>query len=162
MTSNLGAKEILGNVSSKLGFKKDEEKDKNISEHDTIKNKVMEEVKRAFKPEFLNRIDDIIVFDRLTEDNIKEIAKLMLKSLEKRLNANEINVTFTESAVIVVMGPSSEPEAGFDPAYGARPLRRAIQNEIEDMLSEEIIDGNIKSGDSITVDVEDDKFTVKK
>ena len=59
----------------------------------------MEEVKRAFKPEFLNRIDDIIVFDRLTEDNIKEIAKLMLKSLEKRLNANEINVTFTESAV---------------------------------------------------------------
>ena len=67
-----------------------------------------------------------------------------------------------KDSVIVVMGPSSEPEAGFDPAYGARPLRRAIQNEIEDMLSEEIIDGNIKSGDSITVDVEDDKFTVKK
>lgn len=156
MTSNLGAKEILGNVSSKLGFKKDEEKDKNISEHDSIKNKVMEEVKRAFKPEFLNRIDDIIVFDRLTEDNIKEIAKLMLKSLEKRLNANEINVTFTESAV------SKIAKSGFDPVYGARPLRRAIQNEIEDMLSEEIIDGNIKSGDSITVDVEDDKFTVKK
>ena len=156
MTSNLGAKEILGNVSSKLGFKKDEEKDKNISEHDSIKNKVMEEVKRAFKPEFLNRIDDIIVFDRLTEDNINEIAKLMLKSLEKRLNANEINVTFTESAV------SKIAKSGFDPVYGARPLRRAIQNEIEDMLSEEIIDGNIKSGDSITVDVEDDKFTVKK
>ena len=116
----------------------------------------MEEVKRAFKPEFLNRIDDIIVFDRLTEDNIKEIAKLMLKSLEKRLNANEINVTFTESAV------SKIAKSGFDPVYGARPLRRAIQNEIEDMLSEEIIDGNIKSGDSITVDVEDDKFTVKK
>ena len=115
----------------------------------------MEEVKRAFKPEFLNRIDDIIVFDRLTEDNIKEIAKLMLKSLEKRLNANEINVTFTESAV------SKIAKSGFDPVYGARPLRRAIQNEIEDMLSEEIIDGNVKSGDSITVDVEDDKFTVK-
>ena len=154
--NRLSAKEILGNVSSKLGFKKDEEKDKNISEHDSIKNKVMEEVKRAFKPEFLNRIDDIIVFDRLTEDNIKEIAKLMLKSLEKRLNANEINVTFTESAV------SKIAKSGFDPVYGARPLRRAIQNEIEDMLSEEIIDGNIKSGDSITVDVEDDKFTVKK
>ena len=143
-------------MTSNLGFKKDEEKDKNISEHDSIKNKVMEEVKRAFKPEFLNRIDDIIVFDRLTEDNIKEIAKLMLKSLEKRLNANEINVTFTESAV------SKIAKSGFDPVYGARPLRRAIQNEIEDMLSEEIIDGNIKSGDSITVDVEDDKFTVKK
>ena len=116
----------------------------------------MEEVKRAFKPEFLNRIDDIIVFDRLTEDNIQEIAKLMLKSLEKRLNANEIYVTFTESAV------SKIAKSVFDPVYGARPLRRAIQNEIEDMLSEEIIDGNIKSGDSITVDVEDDKFTVKK
>ena len=99
---------------------------------------------------------NIIVFDRLTEDNIKEIAKLMLKSLEKRLNANEINVTFTESAV------SKIAKSGFDPVYGARPLRRAIQNEIEDMLSEEIIDGNVKSGDSITVDVEDDKFTVKK
>ena len=91
-----------------------------------------------------------------TKDNIKEIAKLILKSLEKRLNANEINVTFTESAV------SKIAKSGFDPVYGARPLRRAIQNEIEDMLSEEIIDGNIKSGDSITVDVEDDKFTVKK
>ena len=83
----------------------------------------MEEVKRAFKPEFLNRIDDIIVFDRLTEDNIKEIAKLMLKSLEKRLNANEINVTFTESAV------SKIAKSGFDPVYGARPLRRAIQTK---------------------------------
>ena len=72
------------------------------------------------------------------------------------MNANEINVTFTESAV------SKIAKSGFDPVYGARPLRRAIQNEIEDMLSEEIIDGNIKSGDSITVDVEDDKFTVKK
>ena len=135
---------------------KDDQKDNKISYHDSIKNKVMEEVKRAFKPEFLNRIDDIIVFDRLTEDNIKEIAKLMLKSLEKRLNANEINVTFTESAV------SKIAKSGFDPVYGARPLRRAIQNEIEDMFWEDIIDGKIKSGDSITVDVEDDKFTVKK
>ena len=129
-----------------------------FNSNDEIKldDNVDKSLKQFFKPEFLNRIDDIIVFDRLTEDNIKEIAKLMLKSLEKRLNANEINVTFTESAV------SKIAKSGFDPVYGARPLRRAIQNEIEDMLSEEIIDGNIKSGDSITVDVEDDKFTVKK
>ena len=155
MTSNLGAKEILGNVSSKLGFNNSEE-NKNLSEHEKIKNKVMDEVKRAFKPEFLNRIDDIIVFDRLTEDNIKEIAKLMLKSLETRLIANDITVSFSDAAIEKIA------KSGFDPVYGARPLRRAIQNEIEDMLSEEIIDGNIKNGDKITVDVADDKFVVNK
>ena len=155
MTSNLGAKEILGNVSSKLGFNNGEE-NKNLSEHEKIKNKVMDEVKRAFKPEFLNRIDDIIVFDRLSEDNIKEIAKLMLKSLETRLNANDITVSFSDAAIEKIA------KSGFDPVYGARPLRRAIQNEIEDMLSEEIIDGNIKNGDKITVDVADDKFVVNK
>ena len=155
MTSNLGAKEILGNVSSKLGFNNGEE-NKNLSEHEKIKNKVMDEVKRAFKPEFLNRIDDIIVFDRLTEDNIKEISKLMLKSLETRLSANDITVSFSDAAIEKIA------KSGFDPVYGARPLRRAIQNEIEDMLSEEIIDGNIKNGDKITVDVADDKFVVNK
>ena len=156
MTSNLGAKEILGNMSSKLGFKTDDAKDEGKSEHEKIKEKVMDEVKRAFKPEFLNRIDDIIVFDRLTEDNIKDIAKLMLKSLTERLDANDISVTFSDEAVEKIA------KSGFDPVYGARPLRRAIQNEIEDMLSEEIIDGNIKSGDSVTVTVEDDKFKAVK
>lgn len=155
MTSNLGAKEILGNVSSKLGFNH-EDNSANLSEHEKIKNKVMEEVKRAFKPEFLNRIDDIIVFDRLSEENIKDIAKLMLKSLEKRLESNEITVTFSDEAI------SKIAKSGFDPVYGARPLRRAIQNEIEDMLSEEIIDGNIKNGDNVTVTVSDDKFVVNK
>lgn len=155
MTSNLGAKEILGNMNSKLGFKS-EEGDSNISEHDKIKNKVMEEVKRAFKPEFLNRIDEIIVFDRLTEENIKDIARLMLKSLTKRLADNEISAEFTDNAITKIA------KEGFDPVYGARPLRRAIQNQIEDMLSEEIIDGSISPGDKITVDVSDDKFTVKK
>ena len=151
MTSNVGASKIT-DPKLALGFDNNENADENVD----IEKLVMADLRATFKPEFLNRIDDIIVFDRLTEDNIKEIAKLMLKSLEKRLNANEINVTFTESAV------SKIAKSGFDPVYGARPLRRAIQNEIEDMLSEEIIDGNIKSGDSITVDVEDDKFTVKK
>lgn len=154
MTSNLGAKEILGNASSKLGFNRAEDtSDK--SEHEVIKDKVMEEVKRALRPEFLNRIDEIIVFDRLTEDNIKEIARLMLTSLEKRLNANDIQVTFTDEAVAKIA------KSGFDPVYGARPLRRAIQNDIEDMLSEKIIDGNVKSGDNITVDADENGFTVK-
>ena len=120
-----------------------------------IKEKVMAEVKRTFKPEFINRIDEIIVFDRLTEDDIKKIARLMLKSLEARLKENEITVAFTDAAVEKIA------KEGFDPTYGARPLRRVIQTQIEDMLSEEIIDGDVKPGSSVTVDAEDDKFIVK-
>ncbi len=156
MTSNLGAKEILGKVGSKLGFgKEDDESGEEKSEHEKIKEKVMAEVKRTFKPEFINRIDEIIVFDRLTEDDIKKIARLMLKSLEARLKENEITVAFTDAAVEKIA------KEGFDPTYGARPLRRVIQTQIEDMLSEEIIDGDIKPGSSVTVDAEDDKFIVK-
>ncbi len=154
MTSNLGAKEILGNASSKLGFNFGDNQNK--SEHEKIKEKVMEEVKRAFKPEFLNRIDEIIVFERLTEENIQSIARLMLGSLEKRLNANEIQVVFTDEAV------SKIAKSGFDPQYGARPLRRAIQNDIEDMLSEKIIGGDLQRGDSITVGADENGFTVNK
>ncbi len=154
MTSNLGAKEILGNMSSKLGFSTGST-DANKSESEKIHDKVMEQVKKAFKPEFLNRIDEIIVFDRLTDENIKDIARLMLASLAKRLADNNIAVAFADEAVAEIA------KKGFDPVYGARPLRRAIQNEIEDMLSEKIIDGDIKSGDSVTVTVEDGKFVVK-
>lgn len=150
MTSNLGASEILGLGSSKLGFSTSQES----SEKDRIREKVMAEVKRSFKPEFLNRIDEIIVFDRLKKDEIKEIAKLMLNSLVKRLADNEITVTFTDSAVEKIA------DEGFDEVYGARPLRRAIQSKIEDMLSEKIIDGEIKSGESGTVDVKDRKSVV--
>ncbi len=153
MTSNLGAKEILGNGSSRLGFKKDEAES---DSYKSIKDKVMEEVKRAFKPEFLNRIDDIIVFHRLSDENIKAIARLMLKSLDERLKANEITAEFTDAAVAKIA------ENGFDPAYGARPLRRAIQSEIEDMLSEKIIDGEVNPGDSIVVDADENGFAVRK
>ncbi len=152
MTSNLGAKEILGNSSSRLGFKRDEEES---DSYKSIKDKVMEEVKRAFKPEFLNRIDDIIVFHRLSDENIKAIARLMLKSLDSRLKANEITAEFTDAAVAKIA------ENGFDPAYGARPLRRAIQSEIEDMLSEKIIDGEVKPGDAIIVDADEKGFNVR-
>ena len=152
MTSNLGASEILGTGTAKLGFAAASA----TSENDEIKNKVMAEVKRALKPEFLNRIDEIIVFDRLTKDEIKEIASLMLSSLKTRLAEKEIDVEFSDSAVEKIA------DEGFDKIYGARPLRRAIQTKIEDMLSEKIIDGEIKSGDKITVDVTEDQFTVTK
>jgi ATP-dependent Clp protease ATP-binding subunit ClpC len=151
MTSNLGAKEILGNMSSKLGFSTGED-NASKTESEKIHDKVMAQVKKAFKPEFLNRIDEIIVFDRLTDDNIKSIARLMLNSLTKRLAENDITISFTDEAVDAIA------KKGFDPVYGARPLRRAIQNEIEDMLSEKIIDGDIKSGDSASVSFADDKF----
>lgn len=156
MTSNLGAKEILGKVSSRLGFGSDKDDNSAKTEHEKIKDKVMEQVKAAFKPEFLNRIDEIIVFDRLSEEDIRKIARLMLKSLEARLKDNDISVTFTDDAIAKIA------KEGFDPTYGARPLRRAIQNQIEDMLSEEIIEGIVKSGSHITVDVADDKFIVKQ
>lgn len=152
MTSNLGASEILGTGSSKLGFATVSES----NENDAIRDKVMAEVKRSFKPEFLNRIDEIIVFDRLTKDEIKSIAGLMLSSLKKRLAETGISVEFTDSAVEKIA------DEGFDKIYGARPLRRAIQTKIEDMLSEKIIDGEVVAGDAITVDVTDDEFTVNK
>lgn len=153
MTSNLGAKSILGNNTSRLGFSKDNEATEK-TEHEKIKEKVMEEVKRAFKPEFLNRIDEIIVFERLTEEDIRAIAKLMLSTLTKRLSGNEMNVTFTDEAIAEIA------KEGFDPVYGARPLRRAIQSKIEDMLSEKIIDGAVRKGDTIQVTAREGEFTV--
>ncbi|MCH5212042.1 MAG: ATP-dependent Clp protease ATP-binding subunit [Oscillospiraceae bacterium] len=153
MTSNLGASEILGTGTSKLGFANASNAK---SEREAIKDKVMAEVKRSFKPEFLNRIDEIIVFDRLNKDEIKQIAGLMLKSLEKRLAENEITVSFSDAAIEKIS------DEGFDKVYGARPLRRAIQSKIEDMLSEKIIEGEIKAGDTIMVDCENDEFVVKK
>jgi ATP-dependent Clp protease ATP-binding subunit ClpC len=154
MTSNLGAKNILQMNNSRLGFSKSDGNGEQ-DDFENIKEKVMAEVKREFKPEFLNRIDDIIVFSRLSENDIKEIASIMLSSLKRRLNGNDISVEFSDGAVTKLA------KAGYDPTFGARPLRRAIQNEVEDLLSEEIIDGKIKKGDSVTVDIEDDKLVVR-
>ena len=151
MTSNLGAKDIL-NTSSKMGFGTDSASSSD-DEHSKIEEKVMQKVKEAFKPEFLNRIDEIVVFDRLTEDDIKKIANIMLSGLKGRLAANGITAEFTDNAVTEIA------KEGFDPIYGARPLRRAIQSKIEDMLSEKIIDGSV--GKTVTVDVEDGCFTAK-
>ena len=150
MTSNLGAKNILNTV-TKLGFSSGDN-DNSASDDEKIKEKVMSEVKNAFKPEFLNRIDDIIVFKRLSEEDIKKIADLMLESLKTRLLSNEITAEFNSDAISLIA------KEGFDPIYGARPLRRAIQSKIEDMLAEKIIDGEIKSGDKITIGTKDNEF----
>ena len=149
MTSNLGAKDILNTGTTKMGFGTASDD----GDNDKIREKVMAKVKDAFKPEFLNRIDEIIVFERLSETEIQEIAKIMLKGLKERLSANEISAEFTDKAI------SEIAKAGFDPIYGARPLRRAIQSKIEDMLSEKIIAGEL--GDKVIIDAEDGNFVTK-
>lgn len=152
MTSNLGARLITDGKS--LGFSTGE-KDDSARDYAKIKSDVMGEVKRAFKPEFLNRIDDIIVFSQLTSQEIRQIAAKMLDTLKERLSASEITAEFTDEAIGQIAS------IGFDPSYGARPLRRAIQSDIEDMLAEKMLEGTIKKGDKITVTYEDEKFTVK-
>lgn len=146
MTSNVGASKITGNNAS-LGFGENSDENKNIEEL------VMEDLKRTFKPEFLNRIDEIIVFNRLKKEDIQEIAKRMLKSLDKRLAEMDIELSFTDDAI------SAIADAGFDDVYGARPLRRAIQQKIEDPLSERMLEKKVVSGGRYVADFKDGKFT---
>ncbi len=152
MTSNIGARLITDKKS--LGFA--ESKDEAESDYNKIKSDVMGELKKYFKPEFLNRVDDIIVFHQLTRENIAEITKRMLSSLSDRVAGMEMSIEFTENAVELVA------KAGFDPVYGARPLRRAIQSRIEDPLSEQLLEGVFKAGDKIICDAKEDKITFKK
>lgn len=147
MTSNVGDAKIISSKSA-LGFGGDDN-DANKS----IEDLVMEDLKKTFKPEFLNRIDDIIVFNRLEKDDIKEIAARMLKTLTKRLAEMDIKLEFTDAAICAIA------DAGFDNVYGARPLRRAIQRKIEDPLSELMLQKKVSDGDKCTVDFKDDKFT---
>ena len=150
MTSNVGAR-LITEKQTNLGFFGGEEKDQNDSEK--IKESVMGELKRLFKPEFLNRVDDIIVFNKLTSDDIQQIAKRLLKGLKGRLENLGITAEFTDEAVKAVA------EAGFDDVYGARPLKRAIQSKIEDAISEKMLDGSIKSNGTVKCDFKDGKFT---
>ncbi len=146
MTSNVGASKITNGTTS-LGFGESGNENKNIEEL------VTEDLKKTFKPEFLNRIDEIIVFNRLEKDDIKEIAKRMLGSLDKRLAEMDITLSFTDNAI------SAIADAGFDDVYGARPLRRAIQQKIEDPLSELMLEKKVVSGGSYVADYKDGKFT---
>ena len=111
--------------------------------------------KNTFRPEFINRLDDIIVFRKLSEEDVEQIADRMLKTLGKRINEMEIDVTFEPSVAKTIA------KHGFDPVYGARPIRRAIQSEIEDRLSEKILEGEVRPGDSISVSY-DDELTINK
>lgn len=146
MTSNVGASKITDEKQA-LGFGQNDGKPLSIEEL------VMPDLKRTFKPEFLNRLDDIIVFNQLNEDDIKEIARRMLKSLQKRTEDLGITLSFTDDAI------DELAKEGFDKIYGARPLRRAIQSKIEDRLSELILDKTITENSTCTVDYKDNEFT---
>ena len=152
MTSNAGAQRIVD--PKKLGFSNVENAE---SEHKDMKNNVMEDIKRMFKPEFLNRIDDIIVFRALSKEDVKGIAALMLKELKNRL-AKQMDITLTYGDTV----KNFIFEKGYDKKYGARPLKRAIQNNIEDSLAEEILSGKIQASDKVSMTVVDGKVVFTK
>ena len=154
MTSNVGARLITEH--RRLGFADAERAAADASDQRRIKDDVMGELKRAFRPEFLNRVDDIIVFQQLTQPDIEEIARRMLRSLDKRLTDMELHSSVSDAAVAEIA------KEGFDPVYGARPLRRAIQSRIEDPLAEQLLEGKFRAGDTIVIDVQDSSFTFDK
>ena len=151
MTSNLGARRITEHKS--LGFSAGG--DSGVRDYEQIKSDVMSEVKQAFRPEFLNRVDEIIVFHQLDTEDIKAIAGKMLEQLKARLADNNITAEFSDDALAKIAAE------GFDPIYGARPIRRVIQTGVEDMIAEKMLDGSIKDGDTINVCVKDDKFAIE-
>lgn len=152
MTSNIGAKLISGDAKA-LGFNTE---NGDAPSYDRIRELVLKELKSTFRPEFLNRVDDIIVFHSLLKDDIEEIARRMLENLKKRAKQLEIDIEFTNSAVKRIA------DAGYDPVYGARPLRRAIQQEIEDKLSEKMLEGQVTANERYICDYCDNSFVFKK
>ena len=143
MTTNLGTREL--SKGQNLGFSNAED---TKSSYERMKNKVNDELKQHFRPEFINRIDDIVVFHQLTQDEIVTIVDLMLAKLDQRLKDKDMGIELTRTAKDLLA------ERGYDPVLGARPLRRTIQREIEDVLSEKILFGELRPGTIIVVDVE--------
>ena len=151
LTSNVGAGELAATKS--LGFTA-ESRDKNDLEEKKVR--MMQALKGTFRPEFLNRIDDIIIFNSLSQENIEEIASLMLSEVQKRVRELGIQISFAPAVAALLA------KEGFDSAYGARPLRRAVVRLIEDALSGEMLEGKIAAGDTVTVDVKDEKIVFMK
>ena len=158
MTSNVGAKNITAAENAPLGFD-GSEKQKEANEaarFARIREAVMAELKRTFKPEFLNRIDETIVFRQLTEEDIRRIAQRMLEITGKRMAQQGITLLADDEAVTALA------KDGFDPQYGARPLRRAIQNEVEDAVAEQMLEGKLQSGDTAHICLQDGKVAIEK
>jgi ATP-dependent Clp protease ATP-binding subunit ClpC len=150
MTSNLGTRDIGKGFN--LGFQKDGDK---VGAYERMKQKVQDELKQHFRPEFLNRIDDIVVFHQLTQDEIVTIVDLMLARVDAQLRNKDMGLEVTTAAKLLLA------TKGYDPVLGARPLRRTIQREIEDSLSEQILFGTLKPGEIVVVDVEGEEAEQK-
>ncbi|MFD1318929.1 ATP-dependent Clp protease ATP-binding subunit [Loigolactobacillus zhaoyuanensis] len=148
MTSNLGATALRDEKSVGFGAQKVQQ------DYKAMRSRILEELKKAFRPEFINRIDETVVFHSLTKPELHEIVKIMAKNVLKRLHAQNIDVKITPAAIDAIA------KAGFDPEYGARPIRRAIQQEVEDRLSGELLSGHIKIGDSVTIGARKGEITV--
>jgi len=150
MTSNVGARTIK---SARVGF---DSGSRSAVDFERVKENMLSELKRVFRPEFLNRVDDIIVFSPLNEEDTRKIVQLMMNAVQKRLSERGIELTMTDAALEFLA------KEGFDPEYGARPLRRAIQQKVEDSLSEEILKKNIAIGDKVIGDLEDGRLVFRK
>ena len=153
MTSNVGAKLITDK--NKLGFANDKNTENEKQEYENIKKEVLAELKKQFRPEFINRIDDIIVFHKLGKEDISKIMEIMLKQVQKRLELQNYEVEIDDSAKELIA------KKGVDTNYGARPLRRAIQNMLEDKIAEAILDGIIKPGKKAIATAKDDEIIIK-
>ena len=156
MTSNIGAKMITDRKMLGFSIGSSDSKAEENKQYESTKKDVMDELKKEFKPEFINRIDEIIVFHKLAQDDIMKIIEIMLAQVEKRLKANNLNVEIDESVKKLVF------EKGFDKNYGARPLRRAIQTYVEDEISEAILDGKVAENKKSVVKVDENNMLVVK
>lgn len=150
MTSNVGAERLRGMKT--VGFSADTITSKNLADFEKQRTVMLDELKKTFRPEFLNRVDEIIVFSPLNEDDTRRIVELMMNEVKKRLEERDIYLTVSDEALGLLA------KAGFDPEYGARPLRRAITQRVEDSLSGEILKGNIKIGDAVEGYVQNDEL----
>jgi len=148
MTSNLGATALRDEKSVGFGAQKVQQ------DYKAMRSRILEELKKSFRPEFINRIDEVVVFHSLTKPELHQIVKIMAKNVLKRLHDQNIDVKITPAAIDVIA------KAGFDPEYGARPIRRAIQQQVEDRLSEELLSGHIKVGESVTIGARKGEITV--
>ena len=153
MTSNVGAKLITDK--NKLGFANDKSAENEKQEYENIKKEVLAELKKQFRPEFINRIDDIIVFHKLNNEDINKIMEIMLKQVQKRLELQNYKVEIDDSAKELIA------KKGVDNNYGARPLRRSIQNMLEDKIAEAILDGIIRPGKKAVATAKDDEIVIK-
>jgi ATP-dependent Clp protease ATP-binding subunit ClpC len=154
MTSNVGADLIKRQTQLGFDLPQDEEAEERLA-YDEMHKKLTEAMKKVFRPEFLNRVDSIMVFHALSREQISQIVDLELAKVSKRLDEHEIKLLVTDEA------RAKLAELGYDPEMGARPLRRVIQNKVEDQLSDELLLGQFAAGDEIVVDVEEDEIILR-